>query len=269
MKKLGLCLGSGAWRGLAHIGVIKSLVKHQIKIDYIAGSSVGSLFGGFFAAWQDIERLEKTIQEFNYKKLLEILSDPYLHSGLIKGEKLQAFFNDLLSSCKIEDLPIAFIATATDLLASEPFYFEKGNLAQGIRASISVPFAFTPVKFQHKLLVDGGLTQPVPIGILRQKGAEVVLAVELYTQNFPFQHDIEKLSFLEITRISQTAMLAQIARRDMIKADLLLTPKLDDDWSNPIDLFKKFLDNQATATINIGEKIMDENIDKLFNLLHD
>jgi NTE family protein len=163
LKKIGLALGCGGARGLAHIGVIKTLVKNNIPIDYIAGSSIGALIGSLYAATLDILQVEKWFLELTYKDLIKVLLDPSLHSGLIKGEKFINFLQSKIGVRKIEELKIPFRAVATDLFTGKAVVFKKGDLGLAIRSSCAVPFLFSPVISGDKCLVDGGISMPVPV----------------------------------------------------------------------------------------------------------
>ncbi|KKS02123.1 MAG: Phospholipase, patatin family, partial [candidate division WWE3 bacterium GW2011_GWC2_41_23] len=153
VKKVGLALGSGGWRGLAHIGVIKVLEKNGISIDYITGSSVGALIGGLYAYYGSVDELEKIVENIRYRDMINALSDPRAELGLLKGNKFVAFLEGYLKGAKIEDLKIPFKAATTDILTGETVYLEKGNLATAIRASISIPLVLAPVEIEGRKLV--------------------------------------------------------------------------------------------------------------------
>ena len=142
--KIGLALGSGGSRGLAHIGVIKALEENNIPIDFIAGSSIGAMAGGFYAAGLSIKKMEEISLETNWRRMFSLV-DPHLKQGLISGEKVKTFIEGYVDGKKIEDCKIPFVAVATDLKTGEIVILNKGEMAQAIRASISIPLVFKPV----------------------------------------------------------------------------------------------------------------------------
>jgi NTE family protein len=177
--KIGLALGSGGSRGLAHIGVIKVLEENNIPIDFIAGSSIGAMVGSFYAAGLSIKEIEKIALSTNWRQVFSVLFDPHLKQGLIGGEKLKTFIEDYINGKKFEDCKITFVAVATDLKTGEIIILNKGEMAQAIRASISIPLVFKPAEINGRMLADGGLSAPVPVEIVRGMGADIVIAVNL------------------------------------------------------------------------------------------
>lgn len=186
-KKVGLVLGSGGIRGLAHIGVIKKLLEHNIPIDYIAGSSVGALMGAHYALFKDIKKLEECILERKREKFFSFL-DPTMTGGLVKGDKVEKLLTGWLNDADFSDTKIPLAIVATDLVTGETVVFKTGKLAAAIRASVSVPTLFKPVKLGDKLLVDGGISNPVPDDIVRTMGADIAVSVNLdnYIKNEKF-----------------------------------------------------------------------------------
>ena len=129
--KIGLALGSGGSRGLAHIGVIKALEENNIPIDFIAGSSIGAMIGGFYAARLDIKEIEEIALSINWRRIFSILFDPHLKQGLIGGEKLKTFIKNYINGKKFEDCKIPFAAVATDLKTGEIVILNKGEINVG------------------------------------------------------------------------------------------------------------------------------------------
>lgn len=198
-KKIGLALGSGGARGLAHIGVLKVFEENNIPIDFIAGSSIGALVGGLYVSGLDSEKLEEIAIKNDWKKIFSLI-DPKIRQGFVGGEKIEAFIEKLLDGKSFEDCAIKFQTVATDLNNGEIVVFDKGKLSTAIRASISVPLAFKPVKVNDRFLVDGGLSVSVPSDIVRNMGADIVVAVNLdnhyaYGKNDPGLFDIANDSF--------------------------------------------------------------------------
>lgn len=179
--KIGLALSSGSARGLAHFGVIRALEEAGIKVDFIAGTSVGALIGAVYASGR-IDSMESTFQEFDRKRTVSFFDVVFPKSGLIDGAKVSELVRAHINSELIESLPIPFCAVATDLLTGEEVVIRQGDIIEAVRASISVPGIFTPVRSNGRLLVDGGLVNPVPVSAVRNMGAECVIAVDLNHQ---------------------------------------------------------------------------------------
>lgn len=178
--KIGLALGSGAAKGLAHIGVIKVLEEHNIPIDYIAGSSIGALVGAHYAAFKDTKRLEDLIINFDRRQGFKLF-DPSFVGGLVKGKKFEKFIDEVLEGATFTSLQIPFSAVATNFHTARPVALDSGNLTTAIRASASAPAFFQPITYKNKLLADGGLSNPVPVDIVKVMGADIVIAVNLDT----------------------------------------------------------------------------------------
>ncbi|QFR48768.1 serine protease [Sulfurimonas lithotrophica] len=176
-KRVSLVLGSGGARGLAHIGVIRWLEENGYKIDSISGCSMGALIGAFYAVGKldaYVEWLDD-IDTLDMLKLLDFKGD----GGLVLGDKLMSKLQDIAGEHNIEDLPINFTAVATDINAEKEIWIKKGSLMDAIRASISLPLFFSPYRYKDKLLVDGGVLNPVPIAPTFNDDTDITIAVNL------------------------------------------------------------------------------------------
>ena len=180
--KVGLALGSGAARGLAHIGTIKVLEKNKIPIDIIAGSSMGALIGGAYASGLKVETMEEIATNVDWKLTAKMFSPTVSFSGFIDGKRISDFLGHIIGNKNIEDLDIRFACVATDILSGEEIVIDQGSLIEAIRASISIPVFFTPVKHKDSFLVDGGIVNPVPVDLARRLGADTVIAVNVIPQ---------------------------------------------------------------------------------------
>jgi len=178
-RRLALALGGGSARGLAHIGVIRALRERSIDIDCVAGTSIGALVGAVYCAG-NIERLAHDFETFDWKRIAALLDPVFPRSGLIDGRKVADFVRAYVPMQNIEELPLPFRAVATDMLTGEEVVFETGDLMEAVRASISVPGVLTPTRCRGRLLVDGGLVNPVPVSVARAMGADTVIAVDLF-----------------------------------------------------------------------------------------
>lgn len=176
--RIGLALGSGSARGLAHLGVLRAVAEAGLTVDCIAGSSIGALVGAVAAAGQ-IGALEATFQTFDWRRTLSFFDMVLPRSGLIDGAKVSALVRDHVPTARIEDLPTPFAAIATDIVSGEEIVIRSGDVIDAVRASISVPGIFTPMRTDGRILVDGGLCNPVPVSVVRDMGADLVIAVDL------------------------------------------------------------------------------------------
>lgn len=179
--KIGLVLGSGGFRGLAHIGVLKVLHQNNIPLDFIAGTSMGALFGGAYSATRDIEKIEKTVTRTGWIKGMFMLLDPAIfpHRGFLDGRGLEDFIYSFVQDKDFSETLIPFRCIACDLETGEEVILDKGKLVSAIRASMNVPFWFKPFFLDGKLLVDGDLTNPLPVNLARSAGCDIVIASSL------------------------------------------------------------------------------------------
>ena len=178
--KFGLALGSGSARGLAHVGVIQVLEAYSIPIDMIAGTSIGSVIGSLYASGASIEQLEEAALSMKISKTLSLVDPALPHSGFIKGHRAVDILNTIaLKDKTFDDLDIPFAAVATIIENGTEAIMNRGKVIDAVRASISIPGIFTPVKYQDYYLVDGGLVNPVPVDVTKNMGANIVIAVSL------------------------------------------------------------------------------------------
>jgi len=227
--KVGLALGSGGPRGLAHIGVIKVLEENNIPIDFIAGCSIGSMIGGLYALTKDINWIEKMALETGWRRIVSLLAEPALLSGgLVGGEKIEKFILEQTGRKKFEDLKIPFIAVATDINTGKEVRIKKGDLAKAIRISCSVPLVFKPAEREDKLLVDGGLSNPVPDDVVRKMGADVVIAVNLdaYFSKDGIEIHNNKLGIYAMANQTINVLRYHLAQYSLQDADVIIIPKV-------------------------------------------
>lgn len=175
--RIGLVLGSGSARGWAHIGVIRALEEAGIKPDLVCGTSIGAVVGAAYAAGE-LSRLETWVRELQIKDVVG-LADLSGIAGLLKGDRLMQFFGRHFTDRPIEDLDLPFAAVATSLQTGAEVWLRSGSTLDAVRASITLPGVFTPVRRDGAFLVDGGLANPIPVSLARAMGADVVIAVDL------------------------------------------------------------------------------------------
>lgn len=177
-KRISLVLGSGGARGLAHIGVIQHLESLGHEIVYISGCSMGALVGGIYAAGQ-LEPYAEWARKLEKRDMFSLLDLAFGWTGLFKGDRLMGVLKELVGDHVIEELPIGFTAVATDLTEQREIWLNKGPLFDAIRASIAIPTVFTPHVYLGRVLVDGGLLNPIPIAPALNKDADMIVAVNL------------------------------------------------------------------------------------------
>jgi len=185
MKKpiIGLALGGGAARGLAHIGVIEALVEAGLEPQVIAGTSIGAVAGGFYAAGE-LSKLHIFAEDLTLRRLLRYLDVNLAGSSLMKGKRLEKTLSTHLGDVLIEDLPRRFVAVATELGTGQEVWLTKGSLVAALRASYALPGIFKPVRIGGRWLMDGALVNPVPVTAARAFGAQFVIAVTLHSSHY-------------------------------------------------------------------------------------
>jgi len=178
MKRISLVLGSGGARGLAHIGVIACLEEHDYEISYIAGSSMGALIGGIYAAGR-LDTYTDWVCELQRRDIVRLLDWSFQRGAVLSGDRIISVLRDLIGERDIEDLNIGFTAVATEIRDHREIWLNRGPLFDAIRASIAMPLVFAPVKRGDMMLVDGGLINPVPIAPTLNDNTAWTFAVDL------------------------------------------------------------------------------------------
>ena len=177
--RLGLALGSGAARGLAHVGVLRAFAEAGLSPGAVAGTSIGAIVGGVYAAGR-LDEFAEFVLGLDWRRSARLfLEASFPHSGLIEGVRICELLRRIVGRRGIEELPIAFRAVATDVETGREVVIGEGDLVAAIRASIAVPGIFSPARRRSALLVDGGLVNPVPISVCRALGAQRVVAVDV------------------------------------------------------------------------------------------
>ncbi|PZW79276.1 NTE family protein [Pseudomonas sp. 2848] len=251
--KIGLVLSGGAARGLAHIGVLKALEEQGVRIDAIAGTSMGAVVGGLYASGYSIAELEKLAttldwqqalsdapprkdvpfrrkqddRDFLVKQKLSFRDDGSLGLplGVIQGQNLALLLESKLAHAAdvrdFDKLPIPFRAVATDITSGEKVIFRRGHLPQVIRASMSIPAVFAPVELDGRLLVDGGMTDNIPLDVVREMGVDMAIVVDIGTplrnrKQLATVVDVLNQSITLMTRRNSEEQLASLRREDIL-----------------------------------------------------
>lgn len=177
-KKVHLVLGSGGARGIAHIGVIEELEKEGYEIIEVIGCSMGAVVGGIYCAGQ-MEEYKKWMLSLTKKGVFDLLDFTFTSHGFVKGEKLFGKHIEVTGQKKIEDFKIPFIAVATDMRHHKEVHFKEGDLFKALRASVSMPGIFTPIVDDDKVLVDGGVLNPLPLNLVQKRDDAIIVAVDI------------------------------------------------------------------------------------------
>ena len=287
--KIGLVLSGGGARGAAHIGVIKMLEEMHIPIDYIGGTSMGSIVGGLYASGMSVDELAQTVTSVDWNDAFSDLipredrsfrrktddatylvkSKPGLSDslevklppGLLQGQKIDLLFKRLALPVStindFDDFRIPFRAVATDIVTGEPVIIGTGDLAQAMRASMSVPSVFSPVTIDNKMLVDGGVSKNLPIDVVRNMGADIIIAVDIST---PLAGPEKLKSALDITK-QLTGILTRRNTEEQIatltEKDFLIVPDLGDITSGSFDRADSAIPIGYQAAVGKKEELME------------
>lgn len=234
MKQLGLALGGGAAKGLAHIGVLKALAAIGVPPVIIAGTSIGALIGGWYAAAGSADVIERAAREMAWQDLLGLRDiSPRRVRGLFNPARFREWLRKVTHDPLIEDLPMRFAAVAADIRTGERVVLKTGKLVDAILASISVPMFFPPIECDGHLLVDGGLVEPVPFETARELGAELVIGVDLSSdvvaeagKTISARGFWKPWQFFNIFYNATSVMEHQIVRLQRRPEDIVLTPRV-------------------------------------------
>ncbi len=277
--KIGLVLSGGGARGLAHVGVLKELEAARIPIDFVAGTSMGSIIGGLYAAGMTPAELEKRILAMNWDLMfadrppreelslrrkaddlrLSVPIEFGMRDGELRGPRaavgstglenmLKGLTDGLPNSVAFDQLPIPFRAVATDLVTGEAVVFDGGELASVMRASMSVPAAFAPVEIGGRMLVDGGLVDNLPIDVVRKMGADIVIAVNIGSPLLA-REDLGSIFGIGVQMLN--ILTEQNVRMSIAKlktTDVLIVPDLSKVTSTDFKLGVEAIDRGAEAT---------------------
>lgn len=261
-KTVGLALGSGGFRGFAHIGVIRSLEKHGIPIDYLSGASIGAWVAASYAIFKDSKKIETDLTD-KTRENWPILLDFSLKSGFINGQKFFKFLETSLNHYNFSKTLIPLKIVASDLLTGNAYIFDKGDIAKAVRASTSIPLIFKPIKYKNKLLVDGGICNPVPCDLVKDMGADVIIGVNLYSRKEFFGGE---LSIANIALRTMRIFLGNTAEESMKLSDVMININVS-KYSKTSSLSKYFTKEIAEEIIKIGERETDKKIPMIKKML--
>ena len=229
MKKVGLALGGGAARGLAHIGVLEVLESEGIPVDMIAGTSAGAAVGALYAQGKPARRIKELALDTGWRRLVSLIDLTLPKGGFIEGTRIKNLLKSIMGDITFNELKIPLACVATDIRSGEEVVISDGSVLEGVRASISIPAIFTAVKRQDRYLVDGGLVNPVPVSTVRKMGAELVIAVNVIP---PMGVRIQPSAESKAPGIFQAMLHSlyiatySLVRSSLAEADIVIEPKL-------------------------------------------
>lgn len=226
-KKVALVLSMGGARGIAHIGVIEELLRQGFEITSVAGSSMGALVGAMYVSGQ-MEVCKEWLYSWNRHKMWQLADISLSREGLVKGKRFIQELKEKIPDTDIEELPIPYVALATDIAHRREVVFDKGSLHDAVRASISIPLLFHPLRKDGMVLMDGGIINPVPLKHVKRTGDDLLIAVDVNAQVKPVK-DI-KINPHNIYLESSLLKLQQIAGYELKETppDLLIQTPVDD-----------------------------------------
>ncbi|MBU1039061.1 patatin-like phospholipase family protein [Patescibacteria group bacterium] len=265
-NKLGLALGSGGPRGLAHIGVLKFLISKNLKPNFLAGSSIGAWVAAHYAVHENIDKLIQDTLGNKWEKFYSLL-EPAWSSGLIQGHRLEKLLQNFLGTPNFEDLKIPLTIVATDYQTGQIININSGPLLTALRGSMAVPPIFQPVKYQNYFLIDGALSNPVPVQSLKAMGANQIIAVNLNQLISDPETKIDlKPSLTQTSRRSLNIIHHHLADLSCAAADVVITPQLKNNGFKSWRQY--FTGDHHQQIIEQGFLATETNWPKIKNLLN-
>lgn len=228
--KIGIALGGGIGYGFAHVGVLKVLEASGLNFDIVSGTSVGSIVGALYAAGKSAAEIEKITAEVQWQDLLKLIIPK---EGLVSLENLEDFLKKACGCKNIEDMPIKFSAVATDLVKGKSMVFDSGPVTKAVRASCSIPGIFTPLHIDGAILVDGGVTNNIPVDVVKKQGADFIIGVDVLTNS---RTDLAaKPDIFKIMWQSFEILINENTKNTIYSdADVMIMPEIGEE--NPFDL---------------------------------
>lgn len=220
--QIGLALGSGASRGMAHLGVLKVFEDEGVPIDVIAGTSIGSVLGALYASGSDLDLLIKMLNHFKQQLYIDLAMPKW---GLLKGKKIENLLKLLTKGMNFEDLNIPLYVVAVDIEEGKEAVFCKGPVYEAVRASISIPGIFEPKKIGGHLYVDGAVLNSVPVDVVKKHGVDIVIAVEVGYGGIK-GHKKEINNIFDIILHSFDLMRLDIVQKCAVESDVFIQPDL-------------------------------------------
>ncbi len=275
MKNVALVLSSGSSRGMAHIGAIRALVESGYQITSIAGTSMGAIVGGMYAAGK-LDEIEQWCLSLDRRHILQLIDFAPTNNSLVKGNKIVSELEAMIPDVRIEDLPIPLTIVATDVNTGKEVLFEQGKLIDAIRASMSLPLFFRPMKHEKHLLVDGGLSNPLPLNRVKRTADDILVSVNVSAPEQPTIRrpktvaEREQESFLDRLLEEQQAAMRMnyvgVVTRTidiMIQHNTALATQCfppDIQITIPMNYYGRFAFTHAKEIIAHGRELMEQEL---------
>lgn len=246
--KIGIAFGGGGARGFTHLGVIKALEEHGLKFDCVAGTSVGSFVGAFYASGKSYKELYDIAKLIN-KKDIKTGVIPFVPS---KTDGIQQIIKDNLGDINIEELKMPFTAVAVDLKSTKQVCISKGNLAKAVAGSCSVPGVFVPVEFEDLLLTDGGLQNTIPADVLRVMGCDYVIAVDCNKSRL---YGTDSSKVFDVISCSIRILMQSNSIKGYLESDIIIGPETKRFKSTQFQGMEEMIEEGYKETIDMMPKI--------------
>ena len=283
-KNVALALSSGGARGLAHIGAIEELEAHGYHISSIAGCSMGALIGGVYAAGK-LNEFREWMKTIDRKKMLALIDFSLSLNHFVKGTRIIEAIMEFVPDVNIEDLPIPYCAVATDLKSGREVMFRKGSLFKAIRASISLPSFYEPVKRNDMILIDGGIINPLPLNRVKRQNGDMLVGVDVSGHDYKAQWDeLQRLTAIQKSEKSLKTKILDMLIPDNIEFNyytvlsrasslmirqnsILMTRLMNPDILIDIQMnrYGTFDFDKSERLIAIGRQKASQAIDKFLN----
>ena len=253
-KTVGLALGGGGTCGIAHIGVLKALEEYGIIPDYICGTSMGAIVGGFYACGLTVEDMINECEKVKFFQLFDLNPMVLSSNHLIPGKLTEKYLKKSTQEKNFEDTKIKFSCVAVDLVKGEEFEFTNGPIWQGIRASISIPVVFKPVEYEGKILVDGGVLNNVPFKQLKKYNPDILIVCDVVNKYIYYQ---EPKHWWEVMELSFNLTQHSNEQTKLKKVKYKITPYIDEvSPFNPTMKYKDVLIEKGyKSTLSVIKKI--------------
>lgn len=282
--KIGLVLGGGGARGLAHIGLLKVFEENDIKVDFISGSSMGALIGGMYAQNPDVGQVEQQVKEFltsekfkkagkNYFKHQQTYEPEDLiqnlgrqikqriiinlaahRKSLMKGERLKLAVSELLDDDDIENTKIPFACSATDLKHGEPFIFKNGKIRQAVMASAAIPGFIPPQEIDDRVFVDGSVCNNFPVDAVKALGADFIIACDV---SLVVDSDVSLGNVIDIIIRANSISTKQINKLLLEKVNFSITPEIGNVHWSQFEKHEFVIEKGYEATSYQVQKLLD------------
>lgn len=246
---LGIALSGGTAKSVTHVGILKALVEADIKIDYISGTSGGSIIAALFASGMPISSMEELALEMSWRKLMSLKIS---RLGFLSSKKIEEFMRELIGDINFDELQIPCYVVATDLENGNKKVFSSGNVARAVRASCSIPQIYLPVEIDGRLYIDGGFAEYLAIETLKSLGDVFAVGAHLAPEKSIYRHPRHILQLImQLTGI----MAKRNYTKSLKKADFLIHPNLEG--------FSAFDFDSAASLVDIGYQVAEASLNDL------